>query len=194
MADKAKQGRQRRIPVSQQEFFRQSEETAREQRASFSRGTGTSRDGRKSGVPKDVPVEDDDFAMQYGYRARTYDEDGPSFEHEKEQPQARAERGQGVPLWARPQKNNSRGVLIALLVVVALLLIKPLLIVAGVLLAVLGVTIGVALLVLLFVLALIAIIAGIVLLILRLTFGRTFQPRRFYDRRYWRRYQRGWRW
>ena len=178
--------------MSQQEFFRQSEESEREQQASSYRATGTSRDGRKGGVPKDVPVEDDDSAMLYGYRARTYDEDGLSFEHEKEQP--RAEQGQEVPPWARPQKNNSRGILIALLVVAALLLIKPLLIVAGVLLAVLGVTIGVALLVLLFVLALIAIIAGIVLLILRLTFGRAFQPRRFYDRRYWRRYQRGWRW
>ena len=179
--------------MSQQEFFRQSEETAREQQTS-SRVTGTGRDGRKGGVPKDVPVEDDDFAMLYGYRARTYGEDGPSFEHEKGQPQASAERGQAVPPWARPQKNNSRGVLIALLIVAALLLIKPLLIVAGILLAVLGATIGVALLVLLFVLALIAIIAGIVLLILRLAFGRAFQPRRFYDRRYWRRYQRGGRW
>ncbi len=141
-------------------------------------------------MPKDIPVEDDDFL--YGYRARTPGEDGLSFEHEKGEPQARAE--QGVPPWARPQKNNSRGVLIALLVVAALLLIKPLLIVAGILLAVLGATIGIVLVMMLFVLALIAIVAGFALLALRVTFGRSFQPRRFYDRSYWRRYRRGWRW
>ena len=137
-------------------------------------------------MPKDIPVEDDDFL--YGYRARTPGEDGLSFdEHEKGEPQARAEQGQGVPPWARPQKNNSCGVLIALLVVAALLLIKPLLIEAGILLTVLGATISLAL-------ALIAIVAGFALLSLLVTFGRSFQPRRFYDRSYWRRYRRGWRW
>lgn len=143
-------------------------------------------------MPKDVPVEDDDFL--YGYRARTQGEDALSSEHEKGVPQVHAEQGQGVPPWARPQKNNSRSVLIALLVVAALLLIKPLLIVAGILLAVLGATIGIVLVMTLFVLALITIIASFALLALRVTFGRSFQPRRFYDRSYWRRYRRGWRW
>lgn len=178
--------------VSQQEFFQQSDKE--EQQAPYYQTGSASRGSRKGGVPKDVPVEDDDFAMLHSYRAQAYGEqDAPSL-FEQEHQQARGEQGQGVPPWARPQKNNSRRVVLALLIVGGLLLIKPLLIVAGILLAVLGATIGVALVIGIFVLALLAIIVGFALLALRITFGRAFQPRHFYDRRYWRRYRRGLRW
>lgn len=189
--------------MSQQEFFQQQDDAEREQQAPYYRVTGTNSGGRKGGVPKDVPVEDDDFAMLHGYRAQAYDvqhgegtqEHAPSALPSSEIARARqGQGGQGVPSWARPQKNNGRGILIALLIVAGLLLIKPLLIVAGILLALLGATIGVALFAIIFVLAILAIVVGFALLALRVTFGRAFQPRRFYDRRYWRRYRRGLRW
>ena len=181
--------------MSQQEFFRQSDDADRGQQAPFYRVSGTNSGGRKGGVPKDVPVEDDDFAMPRGYRAQEYGAQGIQ-EHEQFAPASseNARSGHGVPSWARPQKNNSRGVLLALLIIAGLLLIKPILIVGGILLAVLGATIGVILFGVIFVLAILAIGALFALLALRLTFGRAFQPRRFYDSRYWRRYRRGLRW
>jgi len=51
-----------------------------------------------------------------------------------------------VPPWARPQPQGKSAVRLAVLVVLGLLLLKPLLIVAGVLLAVIGGIIGIALL------------------------------------------------
>jgi hypothetical protein len=54
---------------------------------------------------------------------------------------------QSVPSWARPQPQGKSVVRLAVLIVLGLLLIKPLLIVAGVLLAVIGGIIGIAFLV-----------------------------------------------
>jgi hypothetical protein len=51
-----------------------------------------------------------------------------------------------VPPWARPQPQGKSALRLAVLIVLGLLLIKPLLIVAGVLLAVIGGIIGIALL------------------------------------------------
>jgi hypothetical protein len=181
--------------VSQQEFFQQPEGSEKERQTSSYRVPG--QGGRKGGMPKDEPVGDDDFAMLHGYRAREYGQ----WEQEQAVPSSyehtyarRTRPEQSVPAWARPQKNSSRGIFIALLIVAGLLLIKPLLIVAGILLALLGATIGIALFVIIFPLALLAIILAFALLAMRVTFGRAFRPRRFYDRHYWRRYRRGYRW
>jgi hypothetical protein len=161
--------------VSQQEFSQQPDNHEIDRQTSYYRFRGKGRS--KSGMPKDEPVEDDGLIMQRGYRAQEY-----------------GSQEQSVPDWARPQKNNHRGVLIVLLIVAGLLLIKPLLIVAGILLALLGITIGLALFAIIFPLVLLAIILGCAVLVLRVIFGRAFRPQRFYDRRYWRRYRRGYRW
>ncbi|HLI05416.1 MAG TPA: hypothetical protein VKV40_02495 [Ktedonobacteraceae bacterium] len=181
--------------MSQQEFFQQPEGSERERQTSSYHVPG--RGGRKSGMPKDEPVGDDDFAMLHGYRAREY---GPQEqEHaapfsEEHAHTGRTREEQSVPAWARPQKNNSRGVLIVLLIIAGLILIKPLLIVGGILLALLGATIGIVLFAIIFPLLLLVIILACVLLAMRVAFGSAFRPRRFYDRRYWRRYRRGYRW
>ncbi len=144
-------------------------------------------------MPKDEPVGDDDYAMLHGYRGQEYGpwEQGQATPSSKN---ASQQQEQSVPTWARPQKNHSRGVLIALFIVAGLLLIKPLLIVAGILLALLGATIGIVLLAIILPLVLFAIILGFALLALRVIFGRVLRPRHFYDRHYWRRYRRGYRW
>lgn len=185
--------------MSQQEFFQHQDNTTREQQTSSYRISG--KGGKKGGMPKDEPVGDDDYAMLHGYRAQEY---GPweqeqstpsSFESARESThREHTAQKQGVPDWARPQKNNSRGILIALFIVAALLLIKPLLIVVGILLALLGATIGIVLLAIVLPLVLFAVILVLVLLAMRVTFGRAFRPRRFYDQSYWRRYTRGSRW
>lgn len=181
--------------MSQQEFFQQQDNTERERHTSSYRIPN--KGSRKGGMPKDEPAGDNDYAMLHGYRSQEY---GP-WEQEQSTPpsfestyRGQTAQKQSVPDWARPQKNNSRGILIALFIVAGLLLIKPLLIVIGILLALLGATIGIVLLAIIFPLVLFAIILGLVLLALRVTFGRAFRPRRFYDRSYWRRYRRGYRW
>jgi hypothetical protein len=170
-------------------------------------------------VPKDEPVEDDEFVMGRGYQAQSYATpepleaqqqayaqnnqsfpSGPGYQYQG--PDVNTYRngntngiygqagqpGQGVPPWARPQRNNHRGLIIMVLVALAAIaLIKPLLIVGGILLGAIGIVIGI----IIFPLLILALLLAATIFSMRVIFGQRVQPFRFYSRRYWRRYQRG---
>ena len=108
------------------------------------------------------------------------------------QPGQAGQPWQAVPPWARPQRNNRRGIGITLLLIIAaFILIKPLLIVGGILLAAIGATIGIAIGVIIFPLLIFALLLAATIFSMRVIFGQRVRPFRFYGRRYWRRYQRG---
>lgn len=94
---------------------------------------------------------------------------------------------QGMPPWARPQRHNRRGARIALFIVLALLLIKPILIVGGILLAAIG--IGIVFIVV--PLVIVGLMLAATIFSMRFIFGQRTWPQQLYTRRYWRRYQRG---
>ena len=86
-------------------------------------------------MPKDEPVEDDDLVMGRGYQAQDYAAQEPSEQQAYNQhnqhvspgpgyqysgpdvntysnKNASGQAGQGVPPWARPQRNNHRSLVI----------------------------------------------------------------------------------
>ena len=77
-----------------------------------------------------------------------------------------------VPSWARPQPQSKSVVRLAVLIVLGLLLIKPLLIVAGVLLAVIGGIIGIAFLAIVLPIIFVVGIVSIILIAFRVASWR----------------------
>ena len=163
-----------------------------------------------AGLPKDEPVEDDELVMGRGYRAQdyaaqepleeqAYDQNnqqlspGPGYQYQGPDVHTYSnsntsgmygQAGQSVPPWARPQRNNHRGlIIVALVAIAAIALIKLLLIVGGILLIAIGIII--------FPLLILALLVAATIFSMRVIFGQKVQPLRFYSRRYWRRYQRG---
>ena len=203
--------------MSQQEFFQgqQPEEDLEEKQPYYwSTQPQTNNSGKGAGMPKDEPVEDDDLVMGRGYQAQDYAAQEPSAQQayaQHNQPvspgpdyqysapdgniysknNASGQQGQGVPPWARPQKNNHRSLIILVLLAIAAIgLIKLLLIVGVVLLGVISVVLGIVI----FPLLILALLIAATIFSMRVIFGQKVQPFRFYSRRYWRRYQRGSRW
>lgn len=123
----------------------------------------------------------------YGTYGQAWQQQSQQFQQQQQQSWQGWRPGQGVPPWARPQTNNRRGLRIALLVVAAILLIKPLLIVGGILLAALGITI----MFIVFPLLIVGLLLAATIFSMRFIFGQRSWPRPLYTRRYWRRYQRG---
>src|SRR6266567_3055254 len=107
----------------------------------------------KAGPPRDEPPSSyDELIMQHSYQAQNraanklrqqLSPDGDAYE-ESYRAYKQYNSWQSVPSWARPQPQGKSAVRLAVLIVLGLLLIKPLLIVAGVLLAVIGGIIGIA--------------------------------------------------
>jgi|SRR5713101_1851933 len=125
----------------------------------------------KAGPPRDEPPSSyDEVIIQRGYQAQDraantrqqeqarkssadsrsgwrqqLSPDGDAYE-ESYRAYRQYNSWRAVPPWARPQPQGKSALRLAVLIVLGLLLIKPLLIVAGVLLAVIGGIIGIALL------------------------------------------------
>ncbi len=125
----------------------------------------------KAGPPRDEPPSSyDEVSIQRSYRAQDraantrrqeqarkssadsrsawrqqLSPDGDAYE-ESYRAYRQYNSWRAVPPWARPQPQGKSALRLAVLIVLGLLLLKPLLIVAGVLLAVIGGIIGIALL------------------------------------------------
>ena len=162
----------------------------------------------KKAAPRDEPPSSyDELTMQQSYAAQNYgtsaqqeerrtssgnsqfqqwrySPDGDAFEHGY-RPYNQYQTMQGVPPWARPQRHRGGSVKWALLILFGLFLIKPALILVGLVFAVVGVAIFALLLPFLLVFGLVGLLA--------LIFSLSTRPSRtWYRGRYVRtRYRRG---
>lgn len=158
--------------MSQQEFAPQSQRPASDDEIYYPQHPYNWSTGEnKAGPPRDEPPSSyDEGIIQRGYQAQDHtantrqqgqprkssadsstgwrqqlSPDGDAYE-ESYRAYRQHNSWRSVPPWARPQPQGKSIVRLAVLIVLGLLLLKPLLIVAGVLLAVIGGIIGIALL------------------------------------------------
>jgi hypothetical protein len=158
----------------------------------------------KAGLPRDEPPSSyDEPAMQHGYQAQggyagetqhterapgsrpglrqQFSPDGDAYE-QGYRVYNRYNAWRTVPPWARPQSQRKSAVRLALLIVLGLLLIKPILILMGLLLAVIGLTIFAIVLPVIFAVG----IVSIILIALRVAFWQRRIPYRQHYSRVWR--------
>ena len=159
------------LKMSQQEFAPQSQRPASDDEIYYPQHPYNWSTGEnKAGPPRDEPPSSyDEGILQQGYQAQDHtantrqqeqprkssadssagwrqqlSPDGDAYE-ESYRAYRQHNSWRSVPPWARPQPQGKSIVRLAVLIVLGLLLLKPLLIVAGVLLAVIGGIIGIAL-------------------------------------------------
>jgi len=150
--------------MSQQEFVPQSQQSQGQQPLSddeiyypqhpYNWSTGEN----KAGPPRDEPPSSyNEVIIQRGYQEQARQSsagsrsawrqqlspDGDAYE-ESYRAYRQYNSWRAAPPWARPQPQGKGALRLAVLIVLGLLLLKPLLIVAGVLLAVIGGIIGIA--------------------------------------------------